>query len=81
MTALDAVVQVAEQVPADLPRLTASQVFIYYARMNAALGFAVEASRKIPDATAQASNEYLREIVKQCEGAAKAAARLIESNK
>lgn len=80
-TSLDTIVSVAQQEPADLPRLTAAGVFIEYSRIARALERAAEAYKRIPESAQQALPEHLKELLRSADTIGKSAARLLESNR
>ena len=78
---LQAIVDVANQEPPDLPRLPAAMVFIHYQRIGVSLLRAKEAFDKIPDSTPMGCTDELKSLVKECEGIIKGATRLLEANR
>ena len=80
-SALEAIVTAAAQEPAELPRLQASQVFIHYARLGAALEQIANNYKDLPNATPQGCTDKLKELIKDCNVAIATAARLMESNR
>jgi hypothetical protein len=80
-SALYTIAAAAAQEPADLPRLTAGNVFLAHARMGAALERLVTAYKAIPEATPLTCDTHLKEIIKMAEGIIKGAQRLLESNR
>lgn len=78
---LDAITMQAEKEPVELPRLTAAQVFIHYARIGRQLEQAIAAYKSIPDATQNKCTESLKAIVQSCRTAIDTAERLLEANR
>lgn len=79
---LDAIVNHASTEPVELPRLTTADTFIQYHRMGTNLHSATEAFKKLPDCNSVgAANDYLKEIIRYCEGVIRSAQRLTEANR
>lgn len=80
-TVLDSIVSQSSQESPELPRLTAANVFIHYARMGLAIDRLGASYRRLPDATQQGLTDELKQIMKEADSIAKYAARLVEANR
>jgi hypothetical protein len=78
---IDKILDQSTAEPPELPRLTVAVTFNTYQRLHDAIESAQHYCGQVPTATPGDCTQHLKDIIKQCEGAIKHAARLLEANR